>query len=231
MIYRNRLEAGVDLARSLDAYRAAPAAIVLALPRGGVPVAAAIAQALRLPLDLLLVRKLGLPHQEEFAMGAIATGGIRVMNGTAADFAVTQADIEQVAQRERAELERREASYRAGRAPLDLDGRTALVVDDGLATGASMRAAVIAARALGAATVVVAVPVGSRQACDALRRDVSEREMPDTGGVPRSATRADAVVCVHTPEPFRSVGGWYLDFDQVTDGEVLRIMKNSAAVG
>jgi len=154
-----------------------------------------------------------------------------VMNGTARELGVAQAEIEQVAQREWLELARRDASYRAGRAPLTLAGLTALIVDDGLATGASMRAAVIAARALGAATVVVAVPVGSSDACNALRREVSEREMPDTGGVARHATRADEVVCAHMPEPFRSVGGWYLDFDQVSDAEVLRIMQNGRAAG
>ncbi|NVM86640.1 putative phosphoribosyltransferase [Variovorax sp. SG517] len=201
-MFRDRADAGRQLASLLDRYRDAQRCVVLALPRGGVPVAAEVARALHLPLDVLVVRKLGLPGHEEYAAGAIAVGGIHVTGEDAPGMV-------RVLKRERRELQRREREYREHCAPLDLRGMTALLVDDGLATGLSMRAAVIAARALGAAPVVVAVPVGSATACDALK-----------GREPR----ADEVVCMHAPEPFVAVGNWYRSFGATTDEEVREIL-------
>lgn len=208
-IYRDRIDAGERLAPLLLAHRNTPDGIVLALPRGGVPVAAAIAKALKLPLDVLLVRKLGVPGHEEYAMGAIASGGVRVMMPAARDLGFSAAEVERVAQREQAELARREQVYRGRRPLLRLQERVAILVDDGLATGASMRAAVTAARNLGARRVVVAVPVGSEEACDALRS---------------GPQAADEVVCANVPSPFMAVGAWYRDFAQVTDQEVVDAM-------
>ncbi|WP_432726988.1 phosphoribosyltransferase [Variovorax sp. W6] len=202
-MFSDRTDAGRQLAPLLSQYRDAQRCIVLALPRGGVPVCAEVARALHLPLDVLVVRKLGFPGHEEYAVGAIAAGGIHV----------TGEDVPAVAhvlKRERRELQRREHEYREHCAPLDLHGMTALLVDDGLATGLSMRAAVIAARALGAASVVVAVPVGSVEACQALRG--------------MGAPCADEVVCMQVPEPFVAVGHWYRSFGATSDEEVRRIL-------
>ncbi|MET3181816.1 UNVERIFIED_ORG: putative phosphoribosyltransferase [Variovorax guangxiensis] len=201
-MFRDRTDAGRQLTTLLSHYRDAQCCIVLALPRGGVPVGAEVARALNLPLDVLVVRKLGFPGHEEYAVGAIATGGIHV---TGEDVP----GVARVLKRERRELQRREHEYREHCAPLDLRGMTALLVDDGLATGLSMRAAVIAARALGAESVVVAVPVGSATACDALKGP---------------APRADEVVCMHVPETFVAVGNWYRSFGATTDEEVRRIL-------
>ena len=181
-------------------------AIVLALPRGGVPVAWEVAQALGAPLDVLVVRKLGFPGHEEYAMGAIASGGVRVTNDGSDDWPVAAAELEAVTAREQAELERRERLYRGARPFPQLADRTVLLVDDGLATGATMRAAVRAVRRQGAARIVVAVPVGARDSVEALRAE------------------ADQVFSVSTPEPFRAVGLWYRDFDQTSDDEVRRLL-------
>src|SRR6202040_2764142 len=201
--FRNRNEAGRLLANKLTAYANRPDVLVLALPRGGVPVAYEVARALAAPLDVFLVRKLGVPGYEELAMGAVATGGVRVLN----DQIVQQLNIpsyviDAVAAQEQQELERRERLYRGGRPPPDVRGRTLILVDDGLATGATMRAAVMALRQLQPARIVVATPTASPETCEELRSEVDE------------------VICAITPEPFLAVGHWYEDFSQTTDDEV-----------
>jgi putative phosphoribosyl transferase len=184
--------------------------IVLGLPRGGVPVAYEVAQALGAPLDVLLVRKLGAPQQPELAMGAIAAGGVRVVHQAVVDLlGITPDIVDEVAAREGAELARREQAYRAGRPPLDVAGRTVVVVDDGLATGSTMRAAVAALRALSAGRIVVAVPVGARETC---------REL---------ALEADEVVCLRTPADFHAVGQFYDDFSPTTDDEIRALLGST----
>jgi predicted phosphoribosyltransferase len=183
------------------------APIVLALPRGGVPVAFEVAAALHAPLDVMVVRKLGMPGAPEYAAGAIAGGGIVVMNE---DAPFVRGIMRPVIDRERTELARREAAYRRGREPLQLAGHTVLLVDDGMATGATMRVAVQAARAAGASQVIVAVPVASIEACDLVRREGAE------------------VLCLATPAYFRAVGCWYRHFDQTTDDEVHALLAQSA---
>jgi putative phosphoribosyl transferase len=206
-VFQDRIDAGRQLARKLQHYRAQPDVIVLALPRGGVPVGAEIARELQLPLDVLAVRKLGAPGQPELAMGAIASGGAVVMNPDVRDYFAEQADlIESITQREQQELHRRERAYRGTRPPLELKSRTAIVVDDGAATGATMRAAVQALRTLGAKRTVVALPVASDQAVGMLESE------------------ADEVVCLATPLDFYAVGQWYSDFDQTTDEEVCALL-------
>jgi predicted phosphoribosyltransferase len=186
--------------------------VVLALPRGGVPVAYEVARALVAPLDVFVVRKLGLPGHPELAMGAIASGGVRVLNEDVLEsVVVSQPAIDAVTRTEQLELERRERAYRDGRPPVPIEGRILILVDDGLATGSTMRAAVLAVRRLHPARVVVAVPVGAWQTCQAL------------GEV------ADEVVCPFTPEPFRAVGLWYADFSQTTDEEVRQLLAHSSA--
>jgi predicted phosphoribosyltransferase len=181
--------------------------VVLGLPRGGVPVAAEVAQALDAPLDVFMVRKLGVPGHEELALGAIASGGVRVLNlDVLAAIDIPDEAVEAVAARELSELERQERYYRGDRPPLQLAERVAIVVDDGLATGATMRAAVHALRNRGAARIVVGVPVAPAQTCQSLRRD------------------ADQVVCAFTPEPFTAVGRWYSDFSPVSDEEVRSLL-------
>jgi predicted phosphoribosyltransferase len=185
---------------------------VLALPRGGVPIGHEVARALGAPLDVFVVRKLGLPGHPELAMGAIASGGVRVMNEDVLEsYPVSQAVIEAVARTERVELERRERAYRDGRSLVPIEGRTVILVDDGLATGSTMRAAILAVRRLHPARVVVAVPVGAWQTCQALREV------------------ADEVICVFTPEPFSAVGLWYADFSQTTDEEVRQLLSRANA--
>jgi len=209
-IYQDRVDAGRALARALVSFDGASDAIVLGLPRGGVPVASEIAHALGLPLDVLVVRKLGLPWQPELAMGAIASGGAVVLNEDVLEHAAGREDlVEQVKRRELAELARREREFRGTRPPVAVAGRTAIVVDDGLATGATMEAAVRALRTLGAARVVVAVPVAS----------VEARQ--------RIAALADETVCLETPPYFSAVGQWYRDFDQTSDSEVSRLLAAS----
>jgi predicted phosphoribosyltransferase len=188
--------------------------VVLALPRGGVPVAYEVARALEAPLDLFLVRKLGTPGHRELAMGAIASGGVRVLNDDVVRwYGIPQDAIDAVAREEELELRRRELTYREGREPAPIDGRAVILVDDGLATGSTMRAAVKAVRQRQPSRVVVAVPVGARETCDEL------------------SAIADEVVCVRTPEPFSAVGQWYLDFDQTTDEEVRRLLSDRAHAG
>jgi len=209
MEFKDRRDAGRVLAKALDAWRARPDVQVLALPRGGVPVAWEIAQALGAPLDVLVVRKLGFPGQEELAMGAIAPGGVRVMAELSGAWPVSERALEAVVAREQAELVRREQLYRGGRPPLDLMGRILILVDDGLATGATMRAAVMAARVGKPRRIIVAVPVASSEAVQSV------------GAV------ADEVVCVYTPEHFRAVGLWYQDFAQTSDEEVGRLLAGN----
>jgi putative phosphoribosyl transferase len=209
-MFRDRADAGAVLAASLTHLARQPDLIVLALPRGGVPVAHEVAKALRAPLDVMLVRKLGVPGYEELAMGALASGGIRVLNADVlSEFGVSSAVIDDVAEDERRELERREHSYRGAHPPPDLHGRVVILVDDGLATGSTMKAAVQAARASGAARVVVGVPVASEQACNDL------------------ASLVDEIVCLETPSSFRAVGQWYGDFSQTSDDEVRRLLESS----
>ena len=201
--FRDRRDAGRFLAQKLGAYANRPDVIVLALPRGGVPVAYEVAAALHAPLDVFLVRKLGVPGHEEYAMGAIASGGVRVLNEEVVQaLGIPQFRIEAAAAREEQELARRSRAYRGDRPPPDVKGRTVILVDDGLATGASMHAAVMALRRLQPARIVVAVPTAAPETCEQMR------------------ALADEVVCATTPEPFRAVGLWYEDFSQTSDEEV-----------
>lgn len=210
-LFRDRAEAGRRVAGRLGRYARCEDAVVLGLPRGGVPVAFEVAQALELPLDVFTVRKLGAPGHEELAMGAIASGGVRVLNEDVITLlGVSPETIERAAERERQELRRRELEYRGTEEPIDVKGLTAIVVDDGLATGSTMRAAVSALRRRGAARVVVAVPTASPDVCEDLGREVDE------------------VVCATTPEPFHSVGAWYEDFSQTTDEEVKDLLRRAA---
>ncbi len=210
-VFADRTAAARALAALLRTYAARRDVVVLALPRGGVPVAVEVADALGAPLDLFLVRKLGTPGHTELAMGAIASGGIRVVNAEVVSrYGVSSAAIEAGAEDEERELARRETVYRGGRAPLLLEGRVVILIDDGLATGSTMRAAVEAVKQRTPARVVVAVPVGARDTCAEL------------SGV------ADEVVCARTPEPFFAVGQWYLDFGQVSDDDVRRLFGSHA---
>ena len=200
------------LAAALGPYRGRPDVVVLGLPRGGVPVAHEVAVALGAPLDVFVVRKLGVPGHAELAMGAIAPGGVRVLNDSVVRaLGIPEAVIDEVARAEEAELERRARAYRGDRPPLDLAGRTVVVVDDGLATGATMRAAVSALLAFGPASVVVGVPVGARSTC----RELS-REQVD-------------VVCARRPAIFQAVGEWYVDFSPTTDEEIRRLLGPATA--
>jgi predicted phosphoribosyltransferase len=205
--FRDRRDAGRQLAEQLSAYGNRSDVIVLALPRGGVPVGYEVARALDAPLDVFVVRKLGVPGYDEVAMGAIATGGVRVLNDDLiAQVAIPASVINAVTERERAELMRRERLYRGGRPSPDVRGRSVILVDDGLATGATMMAAIEALRKLEPARIVVAVPIASRAACEEMRR------------------QADEVVCARTPEPFHAVGRWYEDFAQTSDAEVRELL-------
>jgi putative phosphoribosyl transferase len=209
-VFRNRAEAGAVLAAEVaQRLRDVPPAniVVLGLPRGGVPVAAAVAEALRAPLDVIVVRKLGVPSQPELAMGAIGENGMRVLNGDVlAVTGVRESEVAEVERRERAELERRAALYRANRPPIDLAGKTAVIVDDGIATGSTAAAAAQIARQAGAARVIIATPVAP----------------PITIG--RLASVADDVIAVRTPENFFAIGEWYTDFSQTSDNEVRRLL-------
>ncbi len=209
--FEDRHQAGRVLAEKLAHYRGHPNLLVLALPRGGLPVAFEVAHALQAPLDIFVVRKLGFPGHEEYAMGAIASGGVRVMTPLPG-LTVSPEAVAKVVAREQAELERREQLYRNQRPAISLAGRTVIVVDDGLATGASMRAAVLAIRQQHPAHLVVAVPVGASDSCQALR--------DEAGG-------ADEVVCAATPEPFRAVGLWYEKFPQTSDDEVRTLLEEA----
>ncbi len=213
MVLRDRREAGRLLARELQRYANRSDVIVLGLPRGGVPVAYEVAKALNVPLDVFVVRKLGLPGHEEFAIGAIAGGGLRVMNvPLLRSYGISEEALAEAIDREQRELERRERAYREGRPPPDLSGKTVILVDDGLATGASMQAAVMALKKAQPDRVIVAVPVAPKETCDALR------------------AIADEVVCALTPEPFRAVGLWYRDFEQTSDEEVTKLLESARSV-
>jgi predicted phosphoribosyltransferase len=208
--FRDRRDAGKKLATKLSAYTGRGDVLVLALPRGGVPVGYEVAHALNAPLDIFMVRKLGVPGREELAFGAIASGGIRVLNGDVIRMlGIPDEVINFVARRELEELTRRENLYRGDRRSPDVMNRAIILVDDGLATGASMRAAIAGLRTLQPARIVVAVPVAAPEACDALRRD------------------ADEIVCGVTPDPFYGVGRWYEDFSQVTDEEVRMLLQEA----
>ena len=205
--FADRRQAGQVLAQKLGRYRGERDVVVLGLPRGGVPVAYEVAKALDAPLDVFVVRKLGLPGHEEFAMGALATGGVMVMNPDVRDLHVPEIALEAVVARERAELDRRERLYRGDRPPIALENKTVILVDDGLATGSTMLAAATAVKGANPRAVVVAVPVAAAETCQALRSHV------------------DDVVCAATPEPFRAVGLWYRDFAQVDDSEVHALLE------
>jgi putative phosphoribosyl transferase len=211
MFFRNRTEAGRLLASRLEKYANRSDVLVLALPRGGVPVAFEVAQALRAPLDVFLVRKLGVPTYKELAMGALATGGIRVLNQNVVQaLGIPEAEINAATEEERAELERRERTYRDGRPAPPIRGRIVLLIDDGLATGSTMRAAVAALRRQQPTRIVVAVPVGAADTCAHLQ------------------AVADEVVCGRMPELFGAVGLWYDDFAQTTDEEVHDLLERAA---
>jgi predicted phosphoribosyltransferase len=209
--YRDRRHAGVELARHLADVKGQDV-VVLALPRGGVPVAFEVARALDAPLDVFVVRKLGLPGHPEFAMGALASGGVRVLNDEVVRlYRIPEQAVDAIAKDERIELERRERAYRSQRPALDVRGRTVVLIDDGLATGSTMKAAVEAVRALSPARIIVAVPVGSPDTC---------REF---------AGIADEIVCARRPEHFAAVGQWYDDFRQTTDEEVRELLQTAAS--
>jgi len=213
MLFKDRRSAGRALAGSLASYAGLDDVVVLALPRGGVPVGYEVAIALGIPLDVFVVRKLGVPGQPELAMGAIASGGVRVLNEEILrQIHVPQGYIDQVSDNESEELRRRELAYRAGRLPIDVTGRSVIIVDDGLATGSTMRAAVRALRRQHAARIIVAVPVGSSSACHDLEKE------------------ADQVICLEQPEDFRAVGLWYDDFRQTSDEEVKQLLASAAEV-
>lgn len=208
--FHDRREAGRKLAKKLSAYAGRPDVTVLALPRGGVPVAYEVALALNAPLDIFLVRKLGMPGREELAIGAIASGGVRVLNqDIIRTLSIPDEIVEFIARRETQELERREKLYRGGRAMPEIKDRMIILIDDGLATGASMRAAVVGLRAQHPARIVVAVPTAAIETCDALQEEVDE------------------VICLMTPEPFYGVGYWYKNFSQVTDEEVRNLLQEA----
>lgn len=210
-LFKDRHEAGMRLARKLAEYTHGGDIIVLGLPRGGVPVAYEVATALHAPLDVFVVRKLGAPHQEEFAIGAIASDGICVLDREAiAHLGITESRIASIIKLETLELERRDKLYRGSRPFPDLAGQVVIVVDDGLATGTTMRAAVEAIRVRHPARVIVAAPVASTSACAALREV------------------ADDCVCVACPEPFYGVGKWYDDFSQTTDHEVITLLDRAS---
>ena len=211
MLFKDRVTAGRLLAGKLGKYADRSDVVVLALPRGGVPVGFEVAQALHAPLDLFLVRKLGMPGQEELAMGAIASGGVRVLNEDVVDaLRIPQEVIDAVAAEEEQELKRREREYRGDRPPPQVRGRVVILIDDGLATGSTMRAAVAALRKQRPARIVVAVPVGAAETCAEMQGE------------------ADDVVCARTPTPFYAVGQWYNDFSQTTDEEVRALLEQAA---
>jgi len=207
MLFKDRSDAGRVLAGALSQYAGRADVLVLGLPRGGVPVAFEVARKLKLPLDVFIVRKLGTPWHKELAMGAIASGGVRVLNKDVIQgLQIPSWAIENVAREEELELQRRERAFRGTSAKIDVQDKVAILIDDGLATGASMRAAVRAVRALAPKKIVVAVPVASRFICEQM------------------ASEVDEAVCVETPEPFEGVGQWYQDFAQTTDDEVRQLL-------
>jgi putative phosphoribosyl transferase len=207
MRFHDRIDAGRRLAERLDRFAKQPDVVVLGLPRGGIPVANEVAARLGAPLDVFLVRKLGVPGHPELAMGAIAEGGVEVLSRDLIhQLGIPDALVERVAVRERLELERRDAVYRGNRGAVPLHDRTVILVDDGLATGSTMQAAILALRQRKPKRIIVAVPVGAKETCQSLARS------------------ADEVVCVATPDPFNAVGLWYEDFSQTSDDEVRRLL-------
>lgn len=214
MTFRDRSDAGRRLAARLAHHAGDPSLLVLGLPRGGVPVAAEVANALGAPLDVYVVRKLGVPDQRELAMGAIGSGGVRVMNDRVVRASgVAPEAIEEVIREEERELERREAILRGERPSPEVEGRTIVLVDDGIATGSTMRAAIAALQARGARKVVVAVPIAASETCAELAKEVDE------------------VVCAATPDPVRAISLWYDDFEQMTDAEVRQLVERAATTG
>ncbi len=212
-MFRNRTDAGQKLASKLPAYYGQPDVLVLALPRGGVPVGYEVGKALHAPVDVFVVRKLGVPWNPELAMGAVATGGVRVLEAeTIRALAIPSEEIAKVAAEEEREVERRERAYRGGRAPLQIAGKKVILVDDGIATGSTMRAGVAALRRHQPARIVIAVPVAPRATCSMLR------------------TVADEVVCLIEAEDFFAIGEWYEDFSQLTDEDVQKLLGNNAGL-
>lgn len=208
--FQNRSEAGRMLASRLQQYANRSDVLVLALPRGGVPVGYEVAVALNVPLDVFLVRKLGVPGHEELALGAIASGGVRVLNYDVVEaLGIPEETIDTIAARERRELTRRQQEYRGSRPPADAQGHTIILVDDGLATGSTMRAAAAALRRQNPARLIIAVPVGAASTCEELKRE------------------ADELICLMEPEPFHAVGLWYEDFGQTTDQEVRDLLQRA----
>ncbi len=213
MYFRDRTEAGQVLARCLQQYKNQPDVLILGLPRGGVPVAYEVARELNAPLDVFIVRKLGVPGHEELGMGAIATGGVRILHeGIVREVGISPETIEAVSAREQAELERRERLYRGDRPAPTIKGRTVVIVDDGLATGSTMKAAIQAVRQQDPRQVIVAVPTAPSETCEQLKES------------------AEHVVCPLTPEPFFAVGGSYVDFSQTTDEEVRELIASAANI-
>jgi putative phosphoribosyl transferase len=214
MIFRDRFEAGRALAERLGRYAARPDVVVLALPRGGVPVGFELARELGVSLDAFIVRKLGVPGHEELAFGAIASGGVRVLNDEVVDaLRLDQATIEHVTRQESRELDRREELFRHGLPAPGIAGRTVILVDDGLATGSTMRAAAMAVRAQQPERLIIAVPVGASDTCRRLRDE------------------ADELICLETPSPFQAVGLWYEDFSETRDAEVRELLGRAWAPG
>lgn len=210
MIFRDRVDAGKQLAKALQRYKGQKDGVVLALPRGGVPIGYEIAKELGLPLEVFIVRKLGVPGQEELAMGAIASGGVRVMNESIVNtIRIPRWMIDEVLQREMQELERRQRQYSGTSKPIDLEGKIVILVDDGLATGSTMKAAIKAVEKQNPAKLVVAVPVSALSTC---------REIGGT---------VDDIVCLKTPVDFHSVGGWYENFEQTTDQQVQELLRQT----
>ena len=209
-IFKDRRDAGKQLAKELSDFKGQDDAIVLGLPRGGVPVAFEVAEALKLPLDVFIVRKLGVPGQPELAMGAIASGGIQVLNDSVIRRAgISESQIEDVAQKEKEELKKREKAYRGARPDIDLHGKTVLLVDDGLATGASMRAAISALQEHEPKKIIVAVPTAPSDTCQEFEPEV------------------DQIICLRTPTPFWGVGGSYQNFSQTTNEEVRELLNKA----
>ncbi len=214
MIFLNRTDAGRRLAKQLSSYANQKDVIVLGIPRGGVPVAFEVASELEAPLDVFVVRKLGVPWQEELAFGAIASGGVRFFDRPIMEsVGVSEKEIEQITERERKELDRRERLYRGGRAPLCMEGKTVILVDDGIATGASTQAAIAALRHLKPCRIVLAAPVAPASTCKRLRPEV------------------DDLVCLDTPQSFYAIGEFYEDFSQVSDEEVTRLLRLNVEQG
>ena len=211
MYFLDRTDAGQVLARGLQQYKNQPDVLILGLPRGGVPVAYEVARELNAPLDVFIVRKLGVPGHEELGMGAIATGGVRILHeGILRELGISEQTIDAVSERERAELERRERLYRSDRPAPTIKGRTVVIIDDGSATGSTMKAAIQAVRQQDPRRLIVAVPTAPSETCEQLKES------------------ADEVVCALTPEPFVAVGSSYADFSQTTDEEVRELIASAA---